>query len=126
MMASHKQLKAILALEVRKKLGSASVTPKLGEFPLFDEFFLNLADFWDLNNFLPFDFPDFLAYFTLSPPTPNLSTLPLLSFFLEAGLLLSFLLKADLLLLFLLETDLLGNLVVFNIEMSRATILLKP
>ena len=102
-----------------RKLGPASVAPKLGEFPLFDEFFLDLADFQDLNVFWPFDFPDFLACSTPSPPNP--STLP--SFLPEAGLLSSFLLEADLLPSFLLGA---GSLVVFNIEVSGAAILLKP
>ena len=48
--ANHKRLKADLALGV-KKLGPASVAPKLGEFPLFDEFFPDLADFRDLDVF---------------------------------------------------------------------------
>ena len=42
--ASRKQLKTDLASGV-KKLGPDSIAPKLGEFPLFDEFFLDLADF---------------------------------------------------------------------------------
>ena len=50
MNTSHKRLKANLALGV-KKLGPDSVTPKLGEFPLFDEFFPDLANFRDLDVF---------------------------------------------------------------------------
>ena len=117
---SYKRLKADLALGVRK-LGPDSVTPKVGEFPLFDEIFLDLDNFQDLANFWPFDFSDFLAYSTLSPPNPSTSLLP--SFLLEAGLLSSFLLEADLLPSFLLGA---GLLVVFNIEVSKSTILLKP
>ena len=49
MKANRKRLKADLALGVRK-LGPDFVVPKLGEFPLFDGF-LDLADFWDLDNF---------------------------------------------------------------------------
>ena len=118
--ASRKRLKADLASGVRK-LGPASVAPKLGEFPLFDEFFPNLADFRDLDVFWPFDFPDFLACSTPSPPNPSTSPSP--SFLPEAGLLSSFLLEADLLPSFLLGA---GSLVVFNIEVSGAAILLKP
>ena len=119
MYASRKRLKANLALGVRK-LGPDSVMPKLGEFPLFDEFFPDLADFRDLDVFWPFDFPDFLACFT-SPP--NLLTSPLPSFLPDAGLLSSFQLEADLLPSFLLGA---GSLVVLNIEVSEAIILLKP
>ena len=60
MKANRKQLKADLALGVRK-LSLAFIVPKLDEFPLFDEFFSDLADFWDLDVFWPFDFPNFLA-----------------------------------------------------------------
>ena len=50
MKVSHKQLKATLALRVRK-LGPLSLVSKLGKFPLFDKFFLDLVDFQDLDNF---------------------------------------------------------------------------
>ena len=118
MKANRKRLKADLASGVRK-LGPASVAPKLGEFPLFDEFFPDLADFWDLDVFWPFDFPDFLAYST-SPTNPSTSPSP--SFLPEAGLLSLFLLEADLLPLFLLGV---GSLIIFNIEMTGVAILLK-
>ena len=118
MNASRKRLKADLASGVRK-LGPASVAPKLGEFPLFDEFFPDLADFRDLDVFWPFDFPDFLA---CSTPPLNPSTSPSPSFLPEAGLLLSFLLEGDLLPFFWLTA---GSLIVFNIEVSGAAILLK-
>ena len=126
MKANLKRLKAALALGGRK-LGSDSVAPKLGQFPLFAIYFdflpLDLNDFWDLANFSPLNFPDFLAY---STPLPlNLSISPLLSFFLKAGLLFSILLKADLLPLFLLWAGLLGDPVVFNIKVNRAAIWLK-
>ena len=119
MNASRKRLKADLALRVRK-LGPNFVTLKLSGFPLFDKIFLDFADFWDLDIFWPFDFPDFLAYST--PPLNPLTSLSPL-FFLKAGLLSLFLLEADLLPLFLLGA---GLLIVFNIEMSEAAILLKP
>ena len=118
MKASYKWLKADLALGI-KKLRPDFVAPKLGEFPLFDEFFPDLADFWDLDIFWSFDFPDFLA---CSTPQSNPSTSLLPSFIPKTGLLSLFLLEADLLLLFLLGA---GLLVVLNIEMSGAAILLK-
>ena len=102
------------------KLGPDFVAPKLGEFPLFGEFFLDLVNFWDLDVFGAFDFPDFLACSTLSLPNPSNSPLPL--FLPEASLLALFLLEADLLPSFLLRA---GSLVFFNIEMSGAAILLK-
>ena len=109
MKANRKRLKADLALGVRK-LGPVSIALRLGKFPLFDEFFpglddfRDLANFWDLDVFWPFDFPDFLAIFTLppsilSPPSPS----PSLS-----------------------EVDLSGGVAVFSIELSEAAILLKP
>ena len=49
MNANRKRLKACLVPGV-KKLGLASVVPKLGEFPFGDKFFSNLVDFWDLDN----------------------------------------------------------------------------
>ena len=112
MKANHKWLKDDLVSGLRK-LGPDSVAPKLDGFPLFDEFFPDLADFWDLEKPLPFGFPDFLAYSTLSPP--NLSTSLLPSFFSEVSLLL----------LFMLGVRLLGNPVVFKIEVSRVAIRLK-
>ena len=41
---SRKWLKAILALRV-KNFGLVFIAPKLGEFPLFDNFFFDLAKF---------------------------------------------------------------------------------
>ena len=102
---NYKRLKADLALEV-KKLGPASVALKLGEFPLFDEFFPDLADFWDLNVFWPFEFLGFLASSSPLSPTPNLMTSPLP--FPISG------------------PDMSGDLFVFSIEVSGAAILLKP
>ena len=125
MKANRKRLKADLASGVRK-FGPDPVAPKLAEFPLFGSFFdfspldfPDLDNFRDLANFWPFDFPDFLACSTPSPPNPL--TLPL--FLPEAGLLSLFLPEADLLPSFLLGA---GSLVVFNIEVSGAAILLKP
>ena len=114
-----------------KNFDLSSVASEIVEFPLFDIFYFNLAKFRDLDVFLVFDFFDlnnflnFLAYSTLFQLTSNLSSLQLLSFFPEIGLLLLFPLKANLLPLFLLQAGLSGNLVIFNIEVNRATILLK-
>ena len=125
------QLKVILASEVRN-FDLASVASKLVEFPLFDDFFLDLAKFQDLDVFSLFDFPNlnnFPDFLVCSIPfllIPNSSTSPLPLFFPETGLLLLFLLKADLLLLFLLKASLSSNPVVFSIEVSGAAILLKP
>ena len=112
--ASHKWLKVVLKLGVRN-LGLASITSKLDEFLLFDNFFLNLAKFWDLDVFLIFDILDFLACFILLLLISNLLT----------SLLLSFLPKTSQLLLFLSRTSLSDNLVIFNIKVNRAIILLK-
>ena len=125
--ASHKRLNAALASGV-KKLGLASVALKLGEFPLFDNFFdfssLDLNNFRDLANFASFNFSDFLACFTSS--LPNSLSSPLLLFFSEARLLLLFLLEADLLPSFLLRANLSNDLVTFYTAVSETTILLKP
>ena len=74
---SYKQLKATLALGVRK-FNVFSWILKLSEFPLFDNFFLELAEFWDLgvfsnfDSFLLFDFANFLIDL-LSPSTVSTS-----------------------------------------------------
>ena len=112
MKASHKRLKAILASGVRN-FGLSSVALKLVKFPLFDNFFLDLAEFQELDVFLLFDFfdldnfPDFLVCFTLFPPIPNLSTLlsPTSSH---------------------LGVDFSDDTVVFSINISEDAILLKP
>ena len=81
----------------------------------------SLFNFPNLNNF--FNFSDFLMYFISL--LPNLLTSPLPLFLSETGLLPLFLLETSLLLLILPKADLLNNLIVFNIEVNRATILLK-
>ena len=58
---NHKWLKAVLILRV-KKLGSFFLVSNLDKFLLFDNFFPDLADFQNLNNFLTFKFPN-LDYF---------------------------------------------------------------
>ena len=105
MKAIYKRLKAALALRV-KKLGPSSLALKLGKFLLFDKLFLDLANFLDLDNFWPFDFPEFLAIFALSLPTLS-SPSPSSTFSLS-------------------EIEFSGDATVFSIEINRAAILLKP
>ena len=100
MKTNRKQLKVDLALGI-KKHDPLSLALKLGKLTLFNGF-LDLADFWDLHIFWPFDFPNFLAIST--PPTPSPLS-PLTTF---------------------TEINLCDGAAVFNIEMSRAAILQKP
>ena len=117
MKVNRKRLKAVLASGVRN-FGLFSIASKLVKFPLFDNFFPDLAKFQDLDVFSLFDFLDFLACWTPFPPIPNLLTSPLPLFLPEAGMLSSFLLEADLLPSFLLGAGSSGDLVVFSIEVS--------
>ena len=74
--ANHKWLKVNLVSRVRN-FSPSSVVSKLVEFPLFDNFFPDLAKFQDLNVFLLFDFPNldnfpnFLICSTLFLSIPN-------------------------------------------------------
>ena len=105
MKASCKRLKVFLMLRV-KKLGPFFLVSKLDKFLLFDNFFPDLVNFWDLDRFWPFNFLDFLVSFILLPSlTLNITTLLLL--FSTLGL------------------NILGDPAIFNIEISGATILLK-
>ena len=122
MNASRKRLKAFLVPKVRK-LGLLLLASKLSKFPLFNNFFFDLANFQDLNNFCLFDFSDFLVYFTLSLSNPILL---LRLFLIETNLLLSLLLETSLLLLFLLGAGLSNNIVIFKIMVNEAAILPKP
>ena len=88
-----------------KNFGLAFVAPKLSEFLLFDNSFLNLANFWDLDNFLPFEFPNFLAI-SLSSSILNLLTSPSPT--------PSY-----------LGVNFSGGIIIFNIEVSKVAILLK-
>ena len=131
MKASRKRLKVVLVSKI-KNFGLAFIASKLVGFSLFDNFFLDLAKFQDLDIFSLFDFLDlnhFLDFLVCSISfllISNLLTLLLLLFFSKTGLLLLFLEKADLLLLFLLGASLSNNLVIFSIKVNRAAILLKP
>ena len=75
-------------------------------FSIFCIDFPNLNNYQNLAKFWPFNFPDFLASSSLPLPTSNQTTL--------------------LLLFFISDLDTSGDPVVFSIEVSRATILLKP
>ena len=124
MNANFKQLKNGLVLGV-KKLGPLFLALKLDKFQLFDNIFdflsLDLNDFWNLANFLLFNFCDLLMCST--PLLPNPSTSPLPLFFPKYCLLLSIILEFDLLLFFLLVAGLSDNLIIFNIEVNEAAIL---
>ena len=110
--ANRKQLKAALASGV-KKLDPLFLALKLGVFPLFDGFLdivnLLLFEFLDLDNFRPFDnFPvfnddPFFLIDLLSPST------------------LLILLAASI----SLVASTCDNIVIFNIDISGATILMK-
>ena len=103
MKANYKQLKTILVSEV-KKLNLFFLALKLGEFLFFNNFFLDLANFQDLNNFLAFNnFPHFSI-------NSSLSSMPSTS--LAANTLLAI--------------SMCDKIIVFNIDISDATILLRP
>ena len=100
---NYKRLKAILALRI-KKLDLFFLASKLGKLPLFDNFFLDLADFWDLDIFLVFN--NFLYFsidsLSLSTPSTSLaaSTLSVINTY--------------------------NDIVVFSIDINGVAILLKP
>ena len=100
MKASRKQLKTVQTSGVRN-FCPASIASKLVKFPLFNNFFLDLAKFRDLNVF-----SDFLACST-PPTTPNSLTSPSSTPSYS-------------------KINLFGDTVVFSIKVSRAIILLKP
>ena len=99
--ANYKQLKAILALEV-KKLGPSFLTANLGKFSLFDGF-LDLANFWPFDNFLVFNSINFSINLLLISIIPTL---------LVANTLLA--------------ANIYNDTVIFNINISDVAILLKP
>ena len=79
--------------------------PKLDEFSLFDNSFPDLANFWDLNDFLPFKFSDFLAIsLLLLISNPSILLSPTSSY---------------------LRIDFSNSIVIFSIKVSRTAILLK-
>ena len=105
---NYKRLKTSLVLKV-KKFGLAFLVPKLGKFLFFDGFFLNLANFWDLDNFLVFGFTNFSI---------NLSLL-LMSLI---SLIASTLLASSI----LLAVNTYDDRLIFSIEINSAAILLNP
>ena len=106
---SCKWLKTVLASKI-KKFDPAFLMPNLGEFPYFDKFFLNLADFWDLNKFWPFNFDNFL-FFGSANFSINLLALSILLTFLVVNILLT--------------TSILNLTIVFSIDLNDIAILLK-
>ena len=117
---NHKRLKAVLVLEIRK-LGSFFLALKLGEFLLFDDFFLDLANFQDFNNFSPFKFLDLNNFWFFD----NFSVFNNFLYFL---IILSPLFKSLILLAanILLVSSTYNNIVIFSLDVNNTTILLKP
>ena len=109
---NHKQLKASLALEVRK-LKPVFLALNLNEFPLFDSF-LELVNFWNSDNFLVFN------NFTVFNFT-NFSINLLLSSILLISLAANILLVPS----NLLATKIYDNTNIFSIDASDMAILLK-
>ena len=110
---NYKKLKVVLILEM-KKLNLVFLILNLDKFPFFDNFFPNLANFWDLNNFLLFEF------FNLD----NFSNFGFINFLINLSLFLtlSFLLVANILLII----NIYNNIIIFSININHATILLNP
>ena len=118
--ANRKQLKAVLASGV-KNFGPSFVASKLVEFPLFDNFFPDLAEFRDLDVFSLFDFPDLdnfrdLDNFLVFDNFPHFSidSSPLLT---PSTLLAASTSSA---------TSTCDDIVIFSIDISGTVILLKP
>ena len=120
MKASYKRLKAVLASGVRN-FGPSSVVSKLVEFPLFDNFFPDLAKFRDLDVFSLFNFPD-LNNFQDLDNFPVFNNFPHFSI----NLLLPSTPSTSLAVSISLATSTCDDTVVFSINVSGAAILLKP
>ena len=114
MKANRKWLKAVLVSGV-KKLGLFFLASKLSKFPFFDNSFSNLANFWDLDNFLVFDdfwdLNNFLIY----------NNFPYFSIDLLPPSMLPTSLAANI----SLATSTCDDRVVFSIDVSNMAILLK-
>ena len=123
--ASHKRLKAVLASGVRN-FGLFFVALKLVEFLLFDNFFLDLAKFQDLDIFSLFDFPD-LDNFSLFDFL-DLDNFLVFNNFLHFSIDSSpfSMPSTSLAVSTLLATSTSNDTVVFSIDVSGAAILLKP
>ena len=117
--ANYKQLKTILILGIRK-LSLFFLALKLGEFSLFDNFFLDLANFWDLDNFSLFKFPN-LDNFRFSENFPILNIFLHFPINLSSFLMLSILLAANI----LLAKSIYNDTIVFSIDVNSMAILLK-
>ena len=102
MKANYKQLKVVLALRIRK----------LGLF--------FLADFWDLNNFSPFKFPN-LDNFYLFDNLPIFDNFPYFLINLSPPSISPTLLVASI----SLVTNIYNDTIVFSIDINNITILLK-
>ena len=99
-----------------RKLDPFFLALKLGKFPLFDNFFPDLADFWDLDSFLVFDdfwdLDNFLIFNNFPHFSIDLSPLSMPPISLAASISLA--------------TSTCYDTIVFSIDVSGATILLKP
>ena len=104
-----------------KNFGPFSVALKLVEFPLFGNYFLDLAKFQDLDVFLFFDFLD-LDNFRDLDNFPVFDNFPYFSIDSLSSLMLSTSSAASI----LLATSIYDDIVVFNIDVSGAAILPKP
>ena len=97
-----------------KKLDLFFLASKLDKFLLFNNFFFNLANFWNLTNFLSF-------YFF------NLDNFLIFSFINFLINLLLLLISPILLIInFLLAINTYNNRIIFNININNTVILLKP
>ena len=120
MKVNYKQLKVVLVLKI-KKFGPFFLMSKLDKFLFFDSFFPNLANFWNLDDFLLFKFFN-LNNFRLFD---NFLIFDNFLYFLINSLPLlipPILLMANILLLISTYND----IVVFNIDISGTAILPKP
>ena len=114
MKASRKRLKPVLVSGV-VNFDLSSIVSKLVEFPLFDDFFSDLAKFQNLDVFSLFDFPDLDNF----PVFNNFSHFSIDS--------LSFsTLSTSLVTSTSLATSTCDDTVVFYIDISGTAILLKP
>ena len=120
MKTSCKWLKTVLALGVGN-FGLAFIASKLVKFPLFDNFFPDLAKFQDLDIFLLFDFFDLNNFWDLN----NFLVFNNFLYF-SINLLLPSTPSTSLVANTLLATNTYDDTVIFSIDISSAAILLKP
>ena len=110
MKTNHKRLKVALVSKIRK-LGPLFLASKLGEFPFFDDFFFDLANFRDLDNFWLFNLPAF-GFKRFDLPLPSTSPTLLATSTLVPSTSLA--------------ASTYNEMVVFSIDVSGAAILLNP